>query len=112
MTEMLDRRAPPRPFFNKLLMPFLGAVTVAMCLSVIYLPAPIVDRMLRDDVHRKAQEWRLRVLDALESGSETFARATITRGDELWLSQVTTLSEIYWALLQNSGLSRICPFPQ
>ena len=95
MTEMLDRRAPPRPFFNKLLMPFLGAVTVAMCLSAIYLPAPIVDRMLRDDVHRKAQEWRLRVLDALESGSETFARATITRGDELWLSQVTTLSEIY-----------------
>ncbi|WP_341212126.1 diguanylate cyclase [uncultured Limimaricola sp.] len=95
MTVVLDRRRPAKPFFNKLLMPFLGFITVAMCLSVIYLPTPIVDRMLRDDVHREAQEWRMRVLDSLESGSETFARGATTAGDERWLSQVTTLSEIY-----------------
>ncbi|MCP1167266.1 diguanylate cyclase [Limimaricola litoreus] len=95
MPVTTDRRRRSRPLFNKLLMPFLGLVTVAMCLSVIYLPSPIVERMLRDDVHREAREWRVRVIEALDQGSETFARGATTADDERWLSQLTTLSAIY-----------------
>ncbi|EYD70998.1 sensor domain-containing diguanylate cyclase [Limimaricola hongkongensis] len=92
---MTDARLFRRPRLNMLLVLFLGLATASAWLSVVYLPTPLVDRMMREDISHEAENWRTRVLYALEGGSLTFERGQLTAADAEWLDEVTTLSDIY-----------------
>ena len=80
---------------NKLLIFFLAIATLGAWLSVVYLPTPLVNRMMREDISREAENWRMRVLKALENGTGTFETGTLSPSDYEWLKEVTTLSDIY-----------------
>ncbi|MGR3594738.1 MAG: sensor domain-containing diguanylate cyclase [Limimaricola soesokkakensis] len=84
-----------RPRLNMLLMLFLGLATAVAWLSVVYLPTPLVNRMMREDISREAENWRFRVLHTLEDGSLAFERGRLSEVDIAWLEEVTTLSDIY-----------------
>ncbi|MGR3465506.1 sensor domain-containing diguanylate cyclase [Limimaricola sp.] len=92
---MTDTRLPRRPRLNMLLVLFLGLATAIAWLSVVYLPTPLVDRMMREDISHEAENWRTRVLHALEDGSLTFERGQLSPADIEWLEEVTTMSAIY-----------------
>ncbi|WP_282025497.1 sensor domain-containing diguanylate cyclase [Limimaricola cinnabarinus] len=92
---MTETRRFRRPRLNMLLMLFLGLATTVAWLSVVYLPTPLVNRMMREDISREAESWRMRVLHALENGSLTFETGQLSPQDTAWLDEVTTLSDIY-----------------
>ena len=92
---MTETRRFRRPRLNMLLMLFLGLATTVAWLSVVYLPTPLVNRMMREDISREAESWRMRVLHALENGSLTFETGQLSPQDIAWLDEVTTLSDIY-----------------
>ncbi|WPY93050.1 diguanylate cyclase [Limimaricola variabilis] len=92
---MTDPRFLRRPRLNMLLVLFLGLATAVAWLSVVYLPTPLVNRMMREDISREAEHWRTRVLHALENGSIAFETGQISAADADWLEEVTTLSDIY-----------------
>ena len=92
---MTETRKFRRPRLNMLLMLFLGLATTVAWLSVVYLPTPLVNRMMREDISREAESWRMRVLHALENGSLTFETGQLSPQDTAWLDEVTTLSDIY-----------------
>ncbi|MCE0504379.1 diguanylate cyclase [Roseivivax sp. GX 12232] len=74
---------------------FVAAVGSGMTAITVLAPAPVIDWSLRDAIVSDAMLWRQRLLDQLERGSDTFARAAVTEADEGYLMGIPKASNLY-----------------
>ena len=79
---------------------FVAAGGIAV---TILAPAPVADRILREDVQAEALIWRHRLLSSLENGAETFARGQVTEADLRYLETISRASEVYRLKLFTAG---------
>ncbi len=71
-----------------------GAVVFAFT-TVMYLPQPIAERLVRDDVANQAETWKLRILGLVTGGKDSFARGVIADEDKDRLEQFTRASDVF-----------------
>ncbi|NCM97865.1 MAG: GGDEF domain-containing protein, partial [Rhodobacterales bacterium] len=83
----------------------LAAIALAAlaALAIVRLPAPVVERMLQDDVRAQAQLWQKRLLVRLTAGPDTFVNATTSFADHRILDPITLSSDIYRFKLLDAG---------
>lgn len=74
---------------------WIGLAVAAFSMAAVFLPAPIVDRMLANDVQAQSGIWRDRIISHLEAGVQTFARETVSHADEGYLTGVVQGSDIF-----------------
>ena len=83
----------------------LAAIALAAlaALAIVRLPAPVVERMLQDDVRAQAQLWQKRLLVRLTAGPDTFVNAITSDADHRILDPITLSSDIYRFKLLDTG---------
>jgi len=85
----------------------LAVVAIALAalagLAIVRLPAPVVERLLQDDVRALAALWQKRLLVRLTAGPDTFVEATLSYADHRILDPITLSSDIYRFKLLDAG---------
>ncbi|MDP3961632.1 MAG: diguanylate cyclase [Pseudorhodobacter sp.] len=80
------------------------ALAALAILAIVRLPAPVVERLLQDDVRAQAALWQKRLLVRLTAGPDTFVNAAVTFADHRILDPITLSSDIYrFKLLDADG---------
>lgn len=74
---------------------WIGLSVVSLWMAAVFLPAPIVDRMLAQDVKAQSGVWRDRIVSHLDAGAQTFAHEAVSAADEEFLSGVVQASDIF-----------------
>ncbi|MDP2740249.1 MAG: diguanylate cyclase [Pseudorhodobacter sp.] len=79
------------------------ALAALAFLAIVRLPAPVVERLLQDDVRAQAALWQKRLLVRLTAGHDTFTDAAVSYADHRILDPITLSSDIYRFKLLDAG---------
>ncbi len=72
----------------------LSAAAIAAW-GVLFVPAPVVDWMLKQDITDQAELWKRRVVLHLEDAESTFTTGTVTQDDVAYLVLLPEASDVY-----------------
>jgi len=88
-----------------LVWPLVAVFTIVCAVSaVMYLPTPLVDRMLAHDTIERAELWQRRVVTHLEDVAKTFESGQVTAAENDFLTLLPEASDVYrFKLFQSNG---------
>lgn len=90
---------------SALIWPTIAFLTIVTAISgVVYLPVPVVDYILEQDLRERSELWERRVVMHLEDVHETFHEGVLTPAEHEFLSVLPEASDVYrFKLYQADG---------
>lgn len=83
---------------------FLTLMLAATLAAVYWAPAPIAERLIRDDIHAQAELWKKQVILQLDDAEHSFTTATVSAHDRRFLHLLVEATDVYrFHLFDSSG---------
>ncbi len=73
----------------------MGAIILFAAAAVLYLPRPMAERLLRDDMVNRAHQWEIRLESILDAGRDTFATGRVSARDKAALALFLRASDVF-----------------
>lgn len=73
----------------------MGAIILFASVAILYLPRPMAERLLRDDMVNRAHQWETRLETILDGGRATFATGRIAARDKASLALFLRASDVF-----------------
>lgn len=81
-----------------------AAMLAATIAAVYWAPAPIVNRLIEDDIRAQSELWKKQVVLQLDDAEQSFTTASVTDHDRRFLSLLVEATEVYrFHLFDKSG---------
>ncbi|WP_370644180.1 diguanylate cyclase [Thalassobius sp. Cn5-15] len=72
--------------------------------AVYWAPAPIAERLIRDDIHAQAELWKKQVILQMDDAENSFTTSSVTAHDQRFLRLLVEATDVYrFHLFDSSG---------
>jgi diguanylate cyclase (GGDEF)-like protein len=87
------------------LITLLTAMLLSAMAAVVWAPAPIAERLVRDDIHAQAELWKRQVILQLDDAEHSFTNSIVSDHDQRFLHLLVQATDVYrFHLFNGQGL--------
>lgn len=88
------------------LIALLSVMLLSALIAVVWAPAPIAERLVRDNIHAQAELWKRQVILQLDNAEYSFVNSQVSDHDQRFLHLLVQATDVYRFHLFN-GLGRV-----